>query len=117
MIVSDEIRMFLDGCKGLVMNCECNVLVLQVMGEWRAYMCNQVSLKTRECRFNEVKDAQDITKLVINSGINFAQGMTHQTLMEKTQSIHKEDFKFGTDDYLWFTHVDLNRGEQQNRRY
>ena len=28
---------------------------------------------------------------------------------EKVQSIHKESFKFGTDDYMWFTKVDLNR--------
>jgi len=33
--------------------------------------------------------------------------MTEQTLLERTQSIHKEDFKFGTDSYMWITKVDL----------
>jgi len=35
--------------------------------------------------------------------------MNEQTLREKVQSVHKESFKFGTDDYMWFTKVDLNR--------
>ncbi|EXY12095.1 hypothetical protein M104_3362 [Bacteroides fragilis str. 1007-1-F  len=70
---------------------------------------NDVHLKTRECRFNEVRDGQDITTLVLNVGHNFANGMTEQTLLERTQSIHKEDFKFGTDNYLWITKVDLNK--------
>ncbi|MFC2733800.1 MAG: hypothetical protein ACFN4A_11320 [Streptococcus mutans] len=43
---------------------------------------------------------QDITTLVLNDGHNFANGMTEQTLLERTQSIHKEEFKFGTDNYL-----------------
>lgn len=29
---------FMDACKGLVMNCECNILVLEVIGEYRAYL-------------------------------------------------------------------------------
>ena len=99
----------LDGCKGLVMHCDCSVLILNVMGEHRIYLVDDVHLKTRECRFNEVHDAQDITTLVLNVGHNFANGMTEQTLLERTQSIHKEDFKFGTDNYLWITKVDLNR--------
>jgi len=45
----------------------------------------------------------------LNLGHNFAQGMNEQTLRENAQSIHKESFKFGTDDYMWFTKVDLNR--------
>ena len=99
----------LDGCKGLVMHCDCSVLILNVMGEHRIYLVDDVHLKTRECRFNEVHDAQDITTLVLNVGHNFANGMTEQTLLERTQSIHKEDFKFGTDSYMWITKVDLNR--------
>ena len=54
-------------------------------------------------------DVQDITTLVLNVGHNFANGMTEQVLLERTQSIQKEDFKFGTDNYLWITKVDLNR--------
>ena len=99
----------LKACKGLVMNCNCQVLILDVLGEHRVFLVNDVHLKTRECRFNEVHDAQDITTLVLNVGHNFANGMTDQTLLERTQSIHKEDFKFGTDSYMWITKVDLNR--------
>ena len=110
MMISEQIKMMLDGVKGLAMNCEVNVLVLKVLDEYRVYLAPEVRLKTRECRYNEVRDAQDITVLVKNVGVNFALGMTHQTLMEKAQSIHKESFKFGTDDYMWFTKVDLNRG-------
>ena len=94
----------LDGCKGLVMHCDCSVLILNVMGEHRIYLVDDVHLKTRE-----VRDAQDITKLILNLGHNFAQGMNAQVLRERVQSIHKESFKFGTDDYMWFTKVDLNR--------
>ena len=86
---------FLDACKGLVMHCNCNILILNVLGEFRAYIAPEVRLKTRECRYNEVQDAQDITKLILNLGHNFAQGMNEQTLRENAQSIHKESFKFG----------------------
>lgn len=105
----DNKEEFLQGCKGIVMNCNRSVLVLEVMGEYRAYIVSDVHLKTRECRYNEVQDAQDISKLVLTMGFNFASGMTEQVLQERTQSIHKEDFKFGTDNYLWITKVDLNR--------
>ena len=96
-------------CQGLVMNCNCKVLILEVLGEHRVFLVNDVHLKTRECRYNEVRDAQDITTLVLNIGHNFVNGMTEQALLERTQSIHKEDFKFGSDNYLWITKVDLNR--------
>lgn len=55
----------LKACKGLVMNCNCKVLILDVLGEHRVFLVNDVHLKTRECRFNEVHDAQDITTLVL----------------------------------------------------
>lgn len=96
-------------CQGLVMNCNCKVLILDVLGEHRVFLVNDVHLKTHECRYNEVRDAQDITTLVLNIGHNFVNGMTEQALLERTQSIHKEDFKFGTDNYLLITKVDLNR--------
>lgn len=96
-------------CQGLVMNCNCKVLILDVLGEHRVFLVNDVHLKTRECRYNEVRDAQDITTLVMNIGHNFVNGMTEQALLERTQSIHKEYFKFGTDNHLLITKVDLNR--------
>ena len=48
--------------QGLVMNCNCEVLILDVLGEHRVFLVNDVHLKTRECRFNEVHDAQDVYK-------------------------------------------------------
>lgn len=108
-MIDQNTENFLSACKGLVMNCNCNVLILNVMGEYRAFLAREMRLKTRDCMFNEVSDAQDITKLVMNLGINFANGLTEQVLLERTQSVHKESFKFGTDDYLWITKVDLNR--------
>lgn len=96
-------------CQGLVMNCHCRILILDVLGAHRVFLVNDVHLKTRECRYNEVRDAQDITTLVLNIGHNFVNGMTEQALLERTQSIHKEDFKFGIDNYLLITKVDLNR--------
>ena len=106
MIMNEE---FIDACKGLVMHCNCKLLILDVMGDCRVYIAPEVLLKTRECRYNEVRDAQDITKLILNVGRNFTQGMNAQVLRERTQSVHKESFKFGTDNYLWITKVDLNR--------
>lgn len=100
---------FLNTCKGLVMNCHCQVLILEVMGEYRAYLVRDVSLKNISWGFSTVKGAQDITKLVLNVGMNFHQGMTERILEEQTQSISKEDFTFGTDNYMWITKVDLNR--------
>lgn len=68
MMTSEQIKMMLDGVKGLAMNCEVNVLVLKVLDEYRVYLAPEVRLKTRECRYNEVRDAQDITVLVKNVG-------------------------------------------------
>ena len=48
----------LKACKGLVMNCNCKVLILDVLGEHRVFLVNDVHLKTRECRFNEVHECR-----------------------------------------------------------
>lgn len=84
---------FLDACKGLVMHCNCNILILNVLGEFRAYIAPEVRLKTRECRYNEVQDAQDITKQILNLGHNFALEMNkysekrHSTFTRKISSL------------------------------
>lgn len=36
-------------CQGLVMNCHCKILILNVLGEHGSSL-NDVRLKTRECR-------------------------------------------------------------------
>ena len=41
-----------------------------MLGDFRAYIAPEVRLKTRECRYNEVQDAQDITKQILNLGHN-----------------------------------------------
>jgi len=99
----------LNACKGLVMNCNCKILVIDIMDECRVYLASEVMLQNRECRHNEVRDVQDITQLVKSIGFNFATGMNERVLAERVQSIHKEDFKFGSNEYLWITKVDLNR--------
>lgn len=76
-------------CQGLVMNCNCKVLILDVLGGYRVFLVNDVHLKTRECRYNEVRDAQDITTLVLNIGHNVVNGTTKQALLERIQSIYK----------------------------
>jgi len=54
----------LKACKGLVMNCNCQVLILDVLGEHRVFLVNDVHLKTRECRFNEVHDVHKTSLLL-----------------------------------------------------
>ena len=105
-----KINDILETCKGIVMNCNTNVLIVQIFGEVKVFISNSVSLKSRECPYNEVRDAQDITPLIENIGFNASLGWNESILLEKVQSIHKQDFKFGTDEYLWITRVDLNRG-------
>ena len=43
-------------CQGLVMNCHCKVLILDVLGEHRVFLVNDVHLKTRECRYNRSEE-------------------------------------------------------------
>ena len=31
---------FLDACKGLVMHCNCNILILNVLGDFRVFYAN-----------------------------------------------------------------------------
>lgn len=69
-------KSILKNCQGLVTNCNYMALILDVQGEHRAFLVNDVHIKTREYRYNEVRDIQDITILVLNVGHNFANGMT-----------------------------------------
>lgn len=105
-----RINDIIETCKGIVMNCNTNVLIVQLFGEIKVFISNSVTLKSRECPYNEVRDAQEITQLIENIGFNAAQGWNERILSEKVQSVHKQGFKFGTDEYLWITRVDLNRG-------
>ena len=64
-----------------------------MLGDFRAYIAPEVRLKTRECRYNEVQDAQDITKQILNLGHKFALEMNkysekrHSTITRKISSL------------------------------
>lgn len=105
-----NIKELIEISKGIVMNCEQNVLILKIFGEIKVFIARNVTLKSRECPYHEVNGAQEITPLIENIGLSAAQGWNERILMEKVQSVHIQDFKFGTDDFLWITRVDLNRG-------
>lgn len=99
------------------MNTRRPLLVIEVFpGFERVYLTNNVRLKSRDNPYNEVSEAQDITTIVRNIGINFAGGITEQGLLEKAQSIPRESFKWGHDNYLWLTVVDLNRDTEAEGR-
>lgn len=105
-----NINDLLEVCKGIVMNCSHNVLILSIFGEIKVYIARQVTLKSRECPYNEVLDAQEITPIIENISFNASQGWNEKVLLEKVQSIHKQDFKFETNEYMWITNVSLNKG-------
>ena len=107
----------LDACRGIVMNTRRPLLVIEVFpGFERVYLTSNVRLKNRDNPYSEVMEAQDITFIVKNMGINFSGGITEQHLLEKAQSIPKESFKWGHDNYLWLTFVDLNRDTEAEGR-
>lgn len=108
--MENNIDLFYQTCLGIVQNCGVKILMVNLFGQWKAYLASSVNLKNRECRYSEAIEAQDITVLVKNYQSNFAAGLTEQVLMEKVQSINKVSFKFGTDEYCWITKCDLNRG-------
>ena len=64
-----------------------------MLGDFRAYIAPEVRLKTRECRYNEVQDAQDITKQILNLGHNFALEMNKYS--EKVHSQGKFQVWYG----------------------
>lgn len=98
-----------EAAKGLVMNCQVRILIVSILSSIKVFLINDIKFKTRDCPYTEVTDAQDITKIVLNVGSNFAYEMNSSKLLEKVQSINKEDFKFGTDDYIFLTNVSLNK--------
>lgn len=99
------------------MNTRRPLLIVELFpGFERVFLTNTVRLKNRDNPYNEVYEAQDITTIVKNMGINFAGGITEQQLLEKAQSIPKESFKWGHDCYLWLTMVDFNRDTEAEGR-
>lgn len=110
MMENSNVGKLLTACKGIVMNCERNVVIIRIFGEYRIFLCSGVNLKSRECRWNEIIDGQDITEIVHNFGFNFTQNINNNRLNELTQSIHKETFKWGSEEYIWFTRVTQNHG-------
>lgn len=98
----------IETCKGIVQSCEAHILFVNVCEQWRIYLCPYFSLKNRDTRYNSVTDGKDITDIVTAMTSNFAYTrMTSQILEEKTQSIHKECFKFD-GEYFLLTNVKEN---------
>ena len=107
----------LNTCRGIVMNTRRPLLIVELFpGFERVFLTNTVRLKNRDNPYNEVYEAQDITVIAKNMGINFAGGVTEQQLLERCQSIPKESFKWGHDRYMWLTLVDLNRDTEAEGR-
>ena len=52
-------------CQGLVMNCNCKVLILDVLGEHRVFFLYDIHIKTRVCRYKEVHAAEDIKYYIL----------------------------------------------------
>lgn len=103
----------LNTCRGIVMNAKRPLLIVELFsGFERVFLTNTVRLKNRDNPYNEIYDAQDITTLVRNMEINFAGGVTEQQLFELCQSIPRESFKWGHDNYVWLTMVDYNRNTE-----
>ena len=97
-------------CQGIVMNCNHSVLIIKLFGEVRVFLFTNMTLKNRDFPYNEIRDAQDITDVLNNISFIAAQGWNERVLMDRVQSIPKQDFKFGTDDFMWLTNVEMNKG-------
>lgn len=93
-------------CKGIVSLCECRLLIVNLVGVYRVYLCKCVVYKGSIQGAHTVQDAKDITDLVYNSTFNFAGGMNYDTLEVRTKSIPKENFSFGTDDFMFIEKVE-----------
>lgn len=91
---------FLESCWIIVAKTEKQILLIQFLGEIKAYLVESFSPKTRDVYFNEVRGAQDITDLSLN--LSFQTALLNPiTLEDRIQSRPKKDFKFGHDDYMW----------------
>jgi hypothetical protein len=97
MEISQELY---DNLWSLVATTNRQVLVMQFMGEMRAYVVESFSPKTRDVFFNEVRGAQEVTDLAVH--LTFQASQTNPiTLQDRIQGRSKKDFKFGHDNYIW----------------
>lgn len=99
---------FFDTCRNIVMRCDVTVLIVNVLGTYKAFLVNSFSPKSGHALFNRVDGAKDITVLVEQYVSNFPAGFSNQVLMERTQSVPKMSMQFGTDDYMWITKCEIN---------
>lgn len=84
------------------------VLVMNFLGEFKAYVVNGFATKTRDNPFNEAYNAIDITDLSINLPI-LPSELNSQSFDEKIRGRSVKDFKFGGDDYFWLIKSDGGR--------
>lgn len=84
----------------LVAVTEKQVLVVNFLGEIKAYLVDSFLPKVRDVFFNEVRGAQDITDLASNMSFQMAT-LNPITIEDRIQGRSKKDFKFGHDNYMW----------------
>lgn len=84
----------------IVATTEKQVLVINFLGEIKAYLVESFSPKVRDVFFNEVRGAQDITDLASNMSFQMAT-LNPITIEDRIQGRSRKDFKFGHDNYMW----------------
>lgn len=99
---------FFETCRNIVLRCDVTILILNVMGEYRAFLTQGFSPKDGHAMFNRVDGAKDITTFVTQYASNFPIGFSYQMLIEKVQSVPKVSFQFGGDEYWWITKCEIN---------
>lgn len=121
-----NIQSFIENCRNLVVNTGRPILIIETFqGCLSAYITESVKLKTRDNQYNEVFNARNISTIIQNFEFNFVNGINEQALIDKIQSLPKESFKWGHDNYVWITNADTaptdlferNRGSDISKRF
>ena len=76
------------------------IIVLDFLGDTRAYLVDNFRSKTRDVYLNEIEGAQDITDIALNLPFQTPQ-LNATTLQERVQGRSKKSFRFGHDNYIW----------------
>lgn len=83
----------------LVAMTNCPIVVVNFLGEIRAYLVDNFLSKTRDISFNEIQGGRDITDIALNLSFQAPQ-LNSITLEDKIQGYPKKSFKFGHDNYI-----------------
>lgn len=91
---------FLENLWKLVLLTNNKILVVNMMGDYRAFIVENFATKTRDNPFNEVRGAVDITKDTKNLVFQMSE-LNPVGIEVRLQGRPRWDFKFGGDDYFW----------------